>query len=46
VGLNGIRLAGDLAGIAFTLDADDSPVILRDAGIQEVYSLAWKLSGP
>jgi Tol biopolymer transport system component len=40
--LNSIRLAGNLAGIAMSLDPDDSPVILRDVGIQEIYSLAWK----
>jgi Tol biopolymer transport system component len=41
--LKGVRLAGSLAGIAFTLDPDESPVILRDVGIQEIYSLAWNL---
>ncbi len=30
--LKGIRQAGLLAGIAFTLDPDDSPAILRDVG--------------
>jgi Tol biopolymer transport system component len=40
--LSGFRLAGHLAGISFTLDPQESPVILRDAGIQEIYSLAWK----
>jgi hypothetical protein len=29
-----------LASVAFTLDPDESPVILRDVGIQEIYSLA------
>ena len=41
--LTHVRLAGTLAGIAFTLDPDESPVILRDVGIQEIYSLAWNL---
>jgi serine/threonine protein kinase/Tol biopolymer transport system component len=41
--LKGVRLAGSLAGIAFTLDPDESPVILRDVGIQEIYSLAWNV---
>jgi eukaryotic-like serine/threonine-protein kinase len=39
--LSGVRLAGHLAGISFTLDPEESPVILRDVGIQEIYSLAW-----
>jgi hypothetical protein len=41
--LKGLRLAGRLAGIGFTLDPDESPVILRDVGIQEIYSLSWNL---
>ncbi len=40
--LTGVRQTGGLAGVAFTLDPDESPVILRDVGIQEIYSLAWK----
>jgi Tol biopolymer transport system component len=39
--LSGVRLAGHLAGISFTLDPEESPVILRDVGIQEIYSLGW-----
>jgi len=39
--LSGVRLAGHLAGISFTLDPQESPVVLRDVGIQEIYSLAW-----
>jgi serine/threonine protein kinase/Tol biopolymer transport system component len=39
--LSGVRLTGHLAGISFTLDPQESPVILRDVGIQEIYSLAW-----
>lgn len=40
--LTGVRRTGMLASVAFTLDPDESPVILRDVGIQEIYSLAWK----
>lgn len=40
--LYGVRETGTLAGIGFALDPDESPVILRDVGIQEIYSLAWK----
>ncbi|HLJ15154.1 MAG TPA: protein kinase [Bryobacteraceae bacterium] len=40
--LRGVRQTGGLAGVAFTLDPDESPVILRDVGIQEIYSVAWK----
>lgn len=40
--LTGIRQTGMLAAVAFTLDPQESPVILRDAGIQDIYSLAWK----
>ena len=41
VSLAGVRQTGLLAGVDFTLDPDESPVILRDVGIQEIYSLAW-----
>jgi len=34
--LSGVRLTGHLAGISFTLDPEESPVILRDVGIQEI----------
>ena len=40
--LDGVRQTGTLPGISFTLDPDESPVILRDVGVQEIYSLAWK----
>jgi Tol biopolymer transport system component len=40
--LTGVRRTGLLASVAFTLDPDESPVILRDVGIQEIYSLMWK----
>ena len=39
--LDGIRQTGLLAVVDFALDPDESPVILRDVGIQEIYSLAW-----
>jgi hypothetical protein len=42
VSLVGLRQTGFLAGVDFTLDPDESPVILRDVGIQEIYSLAWR----
>ncbi|MGA3201646.1 MAG: protein kinase [Bryobacteraceae bacterium] len=41
VSLAGLRQTGFLAGVDFTLDPAESPVILRDVGIQEIYSLAW-----
>jgi len=40
--LTGVRRTGMLASVAFTLDPGESPVIVRDVGIQEIYSLAWK----
>ena len=39
--LTGVRQTGMLADVEFTLDPAESPVILRDVGIQEIYSLAW-----
>jgi hypothetical protein len=39
--LAGVRQTGMLASVAFTLDPAESPVILRDVGIQEIYSLTW-----
>jgi Tol biopolymer transport system component len=41
--LTGVRRTGQLASVAFTLDPDESPVVLRDVGIQEIYSLTWKV---
>ncbi len=43
VSLAGVRQTGMLADVSFTLDPAESPVILRDVGIQEIYSLAWNL---
>ena len=39
--LNGIRLAGMLAGIEFGLTPQGNPVITHDIGTQEVYSMDW-----
>jgi DNA-binding winged helix-turn-helix (wHTH) protein/Tol biopolymer transport system component len=38
--LKSIRLAGELAGVQFSLSPDDSPILLRDTGTQEIYSVA------
>lgn len=40
-GLKGIRQAGRLAGLDFSLTPDGAPLILRDIGTEEVYSLDW-----
>lgn len=40
--LKGIRQAGRLAGLDFGLTPDGAPLILRDIGTQEVYSLDWR----
>jgi len=37
--LTGVREGGRLAGLQFALGSDDSPILLRDTGIQEIYSL-------
>jgi Tol biopolymer transport system component len=39
--LKGMRLAGRLAGIAFALTPAGDPLVLRDVGTQEIYSLDW-----
>ncbi len=39
--LNGVRLAGFLAGIGYGLTPDGDPIILRDTGTEEIYSLDW-----
>jgi hypothetical protein len=31
-----------MAGVAFGMSPDDSPIILRDTGTEEVYSLDWQ----
>jgi DNA-binding winged helix-turn-helix (wHTH) protein/Tol biopolymer transport system component len=40
-GLRGIRQAGRLAGLDFGLTPDGDPLVLRDVGTQEIYSLDW-----
>lgn len=37
--VNSLRLGGRLAGLEFSLDPNDVPVLLRDTGSQEIYSL-------
>ncbi len=39
--LKGVRLAGRLAGIALNLTPEGDPLILRDVGTEEIYSLDW-----
>jgi len=41
-GLKGIRQAGRLAGLDFGVTPDGAPLILRDIGTQEIYSLDWQ----
>ena len=33
---------GRLPGLEFSLDVNDSPMLLKDTGTQEIYSLNWK----
>ncbi len=40
--LKGIRQAGRLAGLDFGVTPDGAPLILRDIGTQEIYSLDWR----
>jgi DNA-binding winged helix-turn-helix (wHTH) protein/Tol biopolymer transport system component len=40
--LKGIRQAGRLAGLDFSVTPDGAPLILRDIGTQEIYSLDWQ----
>jgi Tol biopolymer transport system component/DNA-binding winged helix-turn-helix (wHTH) protein len=39
--LKGIRQAGRLAGLNFGLTPEGDPLVLRDGGTQEIYSLDW-----
>jgi Tol biopolymer transport system component len=39
--LSGFRQGGRLAGLQFALAPDGCPVLLRDTGTQEIYSLNW-----
>jgi len=40
--LRGVRQAGRLAGLDFGLTPEGDPLLLRDVGTQEVYSLKWE----
>ncbi len=40
--LRSVRLAGRLAGVQFSLAPDDSPILLRDTGSEEIYSVALR----
>jgi hypothetical protein len=39
--LGDIHLTGFMAGLGFGLGSDGSPIILRDTGTEEIYSLDW-----
>ena len=39
--LKGLRQAGRLAGLELSLTPDGAPIVLRDVGTQEIYSLDW-----
>ena len=39
--LKNVRMAG-YYGFWFGLAADDSPLLLRDTGTQEIYALDWE----
>jgi hypothetical protein len=40
--LKATRQAGRLAGLDFGLTPDGAPIVLRDVGMQEIYSLDWE----
>lgn len=40
--LSGVRQAGSMAGLVFGLTRDGSPIILRDTGTEEIYSMDWQ----
>jgi DNA-binding winged helix-turn-helix (wHTH) protein/Tol biopolymer transport system component len=40
-GLQGFRLAGRLAGLDFGVTPQGEPIVTRDVGTQEVYSMDW-----
>ncbi len=40
--LGGIYATGRLAGLEFSISLDGWPMILRDTGTEEIYSLDWK----
>ncbi len=37
--IKSLRLGGRLAGLELSLDPDDVPILLKDTGSQEIYSL-------
>ncbi|WP_263374527.1 hypothetical protein [Granulicella aggregans] len=37
--LSQIRITGGLAGVQFSLSPEDAPILLRDTGTQEIYSV-------
>jgi Tol biopolymer transport system component len=41
--LTGIRLAGSMTGLVFGLTPQGAPLILRDTGTEEIYSLDWQM---
>ncbi len=43
VGLKNLRCTGIMGGICWVgLAPDDSPLLLRDIGIEEIYALDWQ----
>jgi Tol biopolymer transport system component/DNA-binding winged helix-turn-helix (wHTH) protein len=40
--LAGVRQAGSMAGLVFGLAPDGAPIIVRDTGTEEIYSLDWQ----
>lgn len=42
VSLKDLRLASGMSGIWMGLTPDDSPMVLRDIGIQDIYALEWQ----
>jgi WD40 repeat protein len=42
--LAGIHLAGSMAGLVFGLTPQGAPIILRDTGTEEIYSLDWQMN--
>jgi Tol biopolymer transport system component len=44
--LGDIHLTGFMAGLGFGLGSDGTPIILRDSGTEEIYSLDWHTDQP
>jgi hypothetical protein len=42
VSLKDFKRAGDSGGFWFGLTPENSPILLRDTGTQEIYALDWK----